>query len=253
MFGTLSKWRERRALRRHPILEPAWQYALAHCAPARRLPASAQARLRVLATLLLREKSFEPVQGLKLTDDMRALLVTQACIPIINLGLSWYAGWHAFVIYPGLFVPERQSVDAAGVVHRHRHVMAGESWQRGPVILSWEDVMQPGDPPGHNVVIHECAHKLDMQNGEANGFPPLHRDMDRARWSQVFHAAYAQLQRSRATGEPLPMDAYGLQNPAEFFAVASEVFFEASTVLQTSLPDVYRQLCLFYRQNPAET
>ncbi|HVA54548.1 MAG TPA: M90 family metallopeptidase [Gammaproteobacteria bacterium] len=253
MFGNLSKWRERRALRRHPILEPAWQHALAHCAPARRLPVSAQARLRVLATLLLREKSLEPVQGLKLTDDMRALLVTHACIPIINLGLSWYAGWHSFVIYPGLFVPERQSVDAAGVVHRHRNVLAGESWQRGPVILSWEDVMQAGDPPGHNVVIHECAHKLDTQNGEANGFPPLHLEMDKARWSQVFLSAYTQLQIMNAAGEPLPMDAYALQNPAEFFAVASEVFFEAPRVLQNSMPDLYQQLCLFYRLNPTGT
>lgn len=231
-------------------MEPAWQYALAHCAPARRLPTSAQARLRVLATLLLCGKSLEPVQRLELTENMRALLAAHACLPILNLGIGWYAGWHAFVIYPGLFVPERLSVDAAGVVHRNRHVMAGESWQRGPVILSWEDVMQAGGPPGHNVVIHECAHKLDMQNGDANGFPPLHREMDRARWSQVFHSAFTQLQRMRAAGEPLPMDAYGLQNPAEFFAVASEVFFETPAILQSSMPDLYRQLCLFYRRDP---
>ncbi len=250
MLGYFRKWRERRVLRRHPVLEPAWQHALAHCAPARRLSASAQVRLRVLATLLLREKSFEPVQGLKFTDEMRALLAAHACLPILNLDLDWYAGWHSFVIYPGLFMPERQSVDAAGVVHRHRHVLAGESWQRGPVILSWEDVMQAGDPPGHNVVIHECAHKLDMLNGEANGFPPLHVEMDRARWSQIFQSAYMQLQRSHAAGEPLPMDAYALQNPAEFFAVASEAFFEIPAELQAALPEVYRQLCLFYRQDP---
>lgn len=247
MFGTLSKWRESRILKRHPILEPAWQHALAYCAPARRLPISVQVRLRLLATLLLRKKSFEPVQGLKLTDDMRALLAAHACLPILNLGIDWYAGWHAFVIYPGLFMPERQSVDAAGVVHRQRHIMAGESWHRGPVILSWEDVMQAGDPPGHNVVIHECAHKLDMQNGEANGFPPLHVEMDRARWSQVFRSAYIQLQMMHTAGEPLPMDAYGLQSPAEFFAVASEVFFEAPAALRNSMPGLYQQLCLFYR------
>jgi MtfA peptidase len=250
MFVNFRKWREARTLKRHPILEPAWQYALAHCAPARRLPASTQSRLRVLATLLLREKSLEPVQGLKLTDDMRALLATHACLPILNLGLDWYAGWHSFVIYPGLFMPERQSVDAAGVVHRQRHVLAGESWQRGPLILSWEDVMQAGDPPGHNVVIHECAHKLDIQNGEANGFPPLHAEMNPARWSQIFNSAYTQLHRQYAAGEPLPIDAYALQNPAEFFAVASEVFFEAPRILQDVMPDVYQQLCLFYRQNP---
>ena len=88
MLGYFRKWRERRVLRRHPVLEPAWQHALTHCAPARRLSASAQVRLRVLATLLLREKSFEPVQGLKLTDEMRALLAAHACLPILSLGLD---------------------------------------------------------------------------------------------------------------------------------------------------------------------
>ncbi len=250
MLGYFRKWRERRILQRHPILEPAWQYALAHCTPARRLSATAQARLRVLATFFLRDKSLEPVQGLELTEDMRTLLATHACLPIINLGLSWYAGWHSIVIYPDLFAPNRQTVDAAGVVHHHRSVMAGESWQRGPVILSWEAVMQAGSPPGHNVAIHEFAHKLDMLNGEANGFPPLHMEMDMARWTQVFHAAYAQLQSLRNMGEPLPINVYALENPAEFFAVASEAFFETPAEFQAALSEVYQQLCLFYRQNP---
>ncbi|MGH8280833.1 MAG: zinc-dependent peptidase [Gammaproteobacteria bacterium] len=250
MNWNLKYWRERRILKRHPILESEWQHALTHCGPARRLGASAQAHLRTLATLFLHGKTLEPVQGLELTADMRALLATHACLPILNLGLKWYAGWHSVVLYPGLFAPKRQSVDAAGVVHHHRSILAGESWQRGPLILSWEDVLQAGNSPGHNVVIHECAHKLDMQNGEANGFPPLHMEMDKARWSRVFHAAYAQLQTLYAAGEPLPLDAYGLQNPAEFFAVGSEVFFETPAVLQRHLPDMYQELCLFYRRDP---
>ena len=181
---------------------------------------------------------------------MRTLLAAHACLPILNLGLDWYSGWHAFVIYPGLFVPDRQTVDAAGVVHRHRKVMAGESWQRGPVILSWEDVLQAGTPPGHNVIIHECAHKLDMQNGEANGFPPLHREMDRTGWSKTFQAAYALVYKLHETGEPLPINPYGLESPAEFFAVSSETFFQAPAMLRDGLPDVYRQLRLFYRCDP---
>ncbi|MDE2235994.1 MAG: zinc-dependent peptidase [Gammaproteobacteria bacterium] len=250
MFKSIGKWREHRALKRHPIQESAWGFALAHCAAASRLSPGAQARLRVLATLLLRDKSMEPVQGLKLDENMRTLLAAHACLPILNLGLKWYSGWHAFVIYPGLFVPDRQTVDATGVVHRHRTVIAGESWQRGPLILSWEDVLQAGTPPGHNVVIHECAHKLDMQNGEANGFPPLHREMDRAGWSKTFQAAYTLLYRLHETGEPLPINPYALQNPAEFFAVTSETFFQAPVILRDSLPDVYRQLCAFYRRDP---
>ena len=250
MFRQLSHWRERRTLKRHPIGEPSWQYALTHCAPARRYAASAQARLRVLATLFLHNKFLEPVQGLQLDDGSRALLAAHACVPILNLGLKWYRGWHSVVLYPGLFVPERQFLDAAGVVHHSRRVMAGESWQQGPLILSWESVMQTGVPPGHNVVIHEFAHKLDMLNGEANGFPPLHRDMNKRRWTQVFHAAYDRMQNWYALGHVLPLDAYALENPAEFFAVASEAFFETPHGLRDRLADVYRQLSLFYRQNP---
>ena len=250
MFGKLGKWHERHILKRHPITEPAWQHALAHCAPARRLSASAQARLRVLATLFLRDKSLEPVQGLQLDDRMRALLATHACIPILNLGLKWYRGWHGVVLYPDLFVPERQFVDAAGVVHHDQRIMAGESWQQGPLILSWESVLQAGTPPGHNVVIHEFAHKLDMLNGEANGFPPLHRNMRRGDWTRAFEHAYAELSRRQQSGKAAPLDPYGLENPGEFFAVASELFFEEPRALRDFSPDLYQQLALFYRQDP---
>ncbi|MGH8362246.1 MAG: zinc-dependent peptidase, partial [Gammaproteobacteria bacterium] len=116
MLTFLRHWRERSILKRRPIGERAWRQALDHCAPAHRLGASAQARLRVLATLFLAEKSLEPVQGLQLGDGMRTLLAAHACIPILNLGLKWYRGWHGVVIYPGLFIPNRQFVDEAGVV-----------------------------------------------------------------------------------------------------------------------------------------
>ncbi|MDE2069698.1 MAG: zinc-dependent peptidase [Gammaproteobacteria bacterium] len=251
MLTFLRQWRERSILKRRPIGERAWRQALDHCAPARRLSASAQARLRVLATLFLAEKSLEPVQGLRLDDGMRVLLAVHACIPILNLGLKWYRGWHGVVLYPGLFIPNRQFVDAAGVVHHDHRVMAGESWQQGPLILSWESVMQAGTPPGHNVVIHEFAHKLDMLNGEANGFPPLHPDMRRGEWTRAFKQAYAALQRAWQAGEITVLDPYGLENPGEFFAVASEAFFETPVILRTHLPELYRQLCLFYRQDPS--
>jgi len=127
--------------------------------------------------------------------------------------------------------------------------MAGEAWGRGPVILSWADVLS-GKKPGHNVVIHEMAHKLDMLNGDANGFPPLHRRMDRRVWSRVFSSAWDRLQEEQRNGAELPIDPYALESPAEFFAVASEQFFEAPANLREHLPDVYRQLEQFYRQHP---
>jgi Mlc titration factor MtfA (ptsG expression regulator) len=118
------------------------------------------------------------------------------------------------------------------------------------VILSWESVTEAGDPPGHNVVIHEMAHKLDMLNGEPNGFPPLHPRMSQRSWSKAFDAAYRELERRDRRGEPLPLDPYGLEDPGEFFAVTSEMFFESPKELKAFSPELYRQLSLFYRQEP---
>lgn len=250
MLDKLRNWRVRRIVARHPLPEPLWQAALARCAPARRLGASDQAALRVLATLFLEQKSLEPVQGLELGDADRVLLAAHACIPILKLGLDWYDGWHSIVVYPDAFVPRRTHTDAAGVEHPTRTALAGEAWVRGPVILSWADVVDAGRKPGHNVVVHEMAHKLDMLNGDANGFPPLHRRMDRRAWSAAFSDAWDRLRDDRNNGLALPIDPYALESPAEFFAVASEQFFETPAVLQQHLPEIYRQLELFYRQHP---
>ena len=250
MFDTIRTWRARRIVARRPIAEPLWQDALRRCAPARRLGASDQAALRVLATLFLERKSLEPVQGLELGDADRVLLAAHACMPILKLGLDWYDGWHSVIVYPDAFIPRRTHTDEAGVVHETRSIMAGEAWGRGPVILSWADVLEAGNTPGHNVVIHEMAHKLDMLNGEANGFPPLHRRMDRRAWTRVFSDAFKRLRGDDRHGLPVPIDPYGLENEAEFFAVVSEAFFETPAALRQELPEVYRQLERFYRQDP---
>ncbi len=250
MFDKIRNWRVRRIVARHPIAESLWHDALQRCAPARRLGASDQATLRVLATLFLESKSVEPARGLQLDDADLVLLATHACVPIVKLGLDWYDGWHSVIVYPDVFIPHREKMDAAGVVHQTNTVMAGEAWGRGPVILSWTDVLNAGKKPGHNVVVHEMAHKLDMLNGDANGFPPLHRRMDRRVWSRVFSSAWDRLQDARRNGADLPIDPYGLESPAEFFAVVSEQFFESPATLREHLPDVYRQLEQFYRQHP---
>lgn len=250
MFNKFRKWRIRRLVARRPIAEGLWREALRRCAPARHLGASDQATLRVLATLFLDRKSVEPVQGLHLDDADRVLLATHACLPILKLDIDWYDGWHSVIVYPDAFIPRRQQVDAAGVVHQTNAALAGEAWGRGPVILSWADVLKIGQRPGHNVVIHEMAHKLDMLNGDANGFPPLHRRMDRRVWSQVFSTTWDRMKALQSSGVELPIDPYALENPAEFFAVASEMFFDEPSALRQDLPDVYRQLEQFYRQHP---
>jgi Mlc titration factor MtfA (ptsG expression regulator) len=250
MFNKIRNWRIRRIVARHPIAESLWQDALQRCAPARRLGASDQAALRVLATLFLERKSLEPVKGLRLDDANLVLLATHACIPILKLGMDWYDGWGSIIVYPDAFIPRRPKIDAAGVVHQNDTLLAGEAWGRGPVILSWANVLDAGKKPGRSVIIHEMAHKLDMLNGDANGFPPLHRRMDRPAWSRVFSSAWNRLKEEQRNGSELPIDPYALESPAEFFAVASEQFFEAPATLREHLPDVYEQLEQFYRQHP---
>lgn len=250
MFPFLDRWRERRILKRHPIAGPDWRATVSRSAPLRRLDASDQARLRVMATLLLHDKSVEPVQGLELSSADRAWLAALTCLPVLKLGLRWYREWHSIVVYPDAFVPERQHVDEAGVVHQHRTPLSGEAWEQGPVILAWEEVARAGATPGHNVVIHEMAHKLDMLNGDANGFPPLHARMSRRIWVRVLGGAFRQLEQRVNAGYPPPLDPYGLESPGEFFAVASEAFFETPRMLRNFSPELYQQLSLFYRQRP---
>ena len=250
MFNKIRNWRIRRLVARRPIAEGLWRDALRRCSPARRLGASDQASLRVLATLFLDRKSLEPTKDLQLDDADRVLLAAHACVPILKLGLDWYDGWHSVIVYPAAFMPRRQRTDAAGVVHETNTILAGEAWGRGPVIVSWADVLNVGQKPGHNVVIHEMAHKLDMLNGDANGFPPLHHRMNRHVWWQVFSSAWDRLQDQQRNGVELPIDSYALESPAEFFAVASEQFFEGPAKLREHLPEVYRQLEQFYRQHP---
>lgn len=207
-------------------------------------------RLRGLAASFVRDKSINGAAGLELTDDMRLLIAAQACLPVLNLGLEYYEGWHEVIVYPAEFVPVHEYTDEAGVVHTTRHPLAGEAWPQGPVILSWEDASRSGDVDGVNIVIHEMAHKLDMRNGPADGFPPLHREMRAQDWTRAFTAAWEDFTARVDAGEETAIDPYAAEHPAEFFAVLSEAFFEIPDVLLDCYPQVYRQLAAFYRQEP---
>ena len=147
-------------------------------------------RLRYLTILFLHEKHFSAAHGLALDDAMRLHVAVQACTLILNLGMDYYRGWSEIIVYPAEFVPRHQYTDEMGIVHQGDQSYAGEAWLHGPVILSWADIAQAEYPDGVNVVIHEFAHKLDMLNGGANGYPPLHKGMSRPAWVQVFSAAY---------------------------------------------------------------
>ncbi len=208
-------------------------------------------RLRRLSTLFLHEKVFEGADGLSLTDGMREVIAVQACLPVLNLGLDWYENWKTVVVVPDVFVEEHTAFDEAGVAHEWDEDKSGESWDTGPVLLSWKDVEASGWGEGYNVVIHEAAHRLDLLDGAAHGRPALHEGMDPVEWHQVFAAAYEDLKRKTSRRRKgTRIDAYAVEDDGEFFAVTSEYFFESPEVLRSEYPEVYRLLSTFYRQDP---
>lgn len=250
MFGLseiLTRWRSRR----DPLPSSLWQHALARHAYAQKLPKVDQARLRALASLFLHTKAIDPVAGIRITDAMRAELALRAAVPILNLGLDWYRNWYAVVVYPGDFRVRREFVDDDGVVHEGLDELCGESLAQGPMVISWQAVDEDAAAPGYDVVAHECAHKIDLLSGDANGCPPLHAGMNPAHWTMAFDSAFEALNNLLDRDEEPSIDPYAASDPAEFFAVATEVFFTAPQPLASDFPAVYEQLRIFYRQDPA--
>ena len=238
--------------KRSEVTDPVWQ-TVRHSLPIVATLAEPDAvKLRELTDAFLRTKSMEEAGGFELDDESRVVVAAQACIPILALGIDAYSGWRSVVVYPGGFMSRGTSVDESGIEHEWEEARSGESWFRGPIVLSWEDVAASGRLEGYNVVIHEMAHKLDMLNGDANGFPPLHADMDGATWYRVFSEAFEDLDARVEAGEETDIDEYAAEEPGEFFAVTSEYFFEAPDVLFECYPKVYAELRAFYRQDPLE-
>ncbi len=250
MFGLFQRWRRRRRLERARLPEAEWRATVANLPVLAGLTTAELERLRDLATLFLAEKALEPAGGLELTPAMGPLIAAQACLPILKLGLDYYRDWSAVILYPEGFLAHHEYTDANGLVHSVHRPLIGEAWERGPVILSWADIVGTLDQPGLNVVIHEMAHKLDMLTGAVNGLPPLHRGMAVEDWSGALSSAYAHLSREADRGRPTALDPYAADSPAEFFAVASEAFFETPAVVADAYPEVYQQLRAFYRQDP---
>jgi Mlc titration factor MtfA (ptsG expression regulator) len=246
---SIKTWRRQRLLRRHSLPDGLWQQTLAETAALQGLNAVESERLRALTLLFLHEKRFEPQEGLELDLGARLLIGAQACLPVLNLDLDYYRGWSTLIVYPDSFWVLHEIVDEAGILHSWREPRSGEAWPEGPVVLSWADILANG--AGFNVVIHELAHKLDMLNGDADGFPRLHRDMSQKLWTNSFSRAYRDLTEQVEAGLEPVFDPYAAENPGEFFAVISEAFFELPQLLRGEYPHVYTQLKAFYRQDPA--
>jgi len=214
-----------------------------------RLPADLQQQLKGHIQVFLAEKPFIGCGGQVITDELRVTIAAQACLLLLGQPRpGYYPQLREVLVYPGAFVVDRVQPQGGGVVHEQRQALAGESWSQGRVILAWAEVLSGAADPtdGRNVVIHEFAHQIDQDKGVANGQPWRATRGQRRRWAAVMGEALAQLRH-----EPSALiSAYGATEPAEFFAVVSELFFEQPQALAAEAPAVYRELALLYQVNP---
>jgi Mlc titration factor MtfA (ptsG expression regulator) len=213
-------------------------------------------RLRDLVRIFIAEKRWEGCGGLALGDEIRVTIAAHACLLVMNLPHELYRNVHTILVYPSTVVPTPRSIRAFEIPMRPVEgpvPILGQAQQRGPVVLVWDAVERTGRHPesGHNVVYHEFAHKLDMLDGCADGTPPLHGRAEYARWVRVCGREYEALRGRASRGKGGLLDAYGATNEAEFFAVATEHFFDQPTALRRRHPELYGVLQEFYRQDPA--
>lgn len=246
----LRRWRRAR-LAQAPF-PAAWRAILRHRVPiVQRLPADLRLQLQQLVARFVAEVPVVGCAGQAVDDEVRVTIAAQAGLLLLNRG-GGFEGLTEVLVYPGAFAVDRVHTGADGVQHAQRAALAGESHGRGAVVLSWQDVLEGAADPadGRNVVIHEFAHRLDQDNGAANGAPWLGPRSRYDEWAQVLGSEYAALQARVAAGEAGLVPAYGATDPAEFFAVVSELYFECPMALKREHPALYAQLGRVYRTDP---
>lgn len=251
MFG--FRRRRRKRLRERPF--PAdWLVILEHnVAYYRLLTPAEQAELRGHIQVFLSEKTFEGCGGLTITDEIRVTIAAQACVLLLGRPTDYYPKLHTILVYPSRYLVTHRIPLAGGVVLEGTHQRLGESWHRGPVVLSWDDVRRGAADvhDGENVVFHEFAHQLDSESGAVEGAPVLPRRSMYIAWARVLGREYNDLIENLKRDRDTVIRAYGATSPAEFFAVVTEAFFEQPVRLKLRHPELYEQFAQFYQQDPA--
>ncbi len=250
MLQAFTEWRRRRTAR--ASFPAAWLGVLRERIPYYRLLTEQEQReLRRLIRVFLAEKTFEGCGGLEMTDEIRVTIAAQACILLLNRAHDYYPGLRSILVYPSSYTAPSEFVDDAGIVHEGDEHRLGEAWLRGAIILSWDDVRRDASDfaDGRNVTLHEFAHQLDQQDGSFDGAPLLERGHYRS-WARVLMREYRALGEAADRGQATLLDQYGASDPAEFFAVVTEAFFECPEALQSRHPELYAELKKFYRQDP---
>jgi Mlc titration factor MtfA (ptsG expression regulator) len=251
MFGFKDRRRAKIASRPFPEV---WLVLLKKNVPLyARLPEVDQEELKRHILVFMAEKRFEACSGLRMTDQIKITIAAHACILLLHRKTDYYPGLKSILVYPRAYIAANVRHFGTGVVLESDDVRLGESWHHGSVVLSWDDVRRSAADvhDGQNVVLHEFAHQLDSSGGRGDNTPVLHDRSSFVAWARALGEDFENFRRAIEEDREEVLDEYGATDPAEFFAVATECFFEIPKDLQRIYPRLYEELKRFYQQDPA--
>jgi Mlc titration factor MtfA (ptsG expression regulator) len=247
-----KKWRRKRIMQR-PFPQE-WLSIIEGRVPFyRRLSLLDKEELRGHILVFMAEKHFFGCGGLNITDEIKVTIAAQACILLLHRQTDYYPGLNSILVYPAAYIAKETRYLESGIVEEGYDIRLGESWRHGSVVLSWDDVRRDSADihDGHNVVFHEFAHQLDSSEGRGDSSMVLQQRSTFIAWARVLHKNYVKLQQDLSANRATLLGSYAGKDPAEFFAVATEYFFERPKDLQKTYPDLYQELSNFYHQSPA--
>ncbi|NWF59564.1 MAG: zinc-dependent peptidase [Fischerella sp.] len=247
--------KQRRNRFKHRPFPPLWNAIIENNFPIYpRLSPDERRRLQGHIQVFLAEKQFIGCKGLQVTEEMKLTIAAVACLLLLNERGEYFPKLRSILIYPSIYIVNETVATGDYVVEERRVARLGESWSKDQVILSWEQVQQDTRnwSDGHNVILHEFAHQLDQEDGKAEGVPILPRKSDYPIWARVMTEEYQQLCSDVQRGIKSVIDNYGATNPAEFFAVATETFFEKPQQLLKQHPSLYELLQRYYQLDPVQ-
>lgn len=218
-----------------------------------KLPKSLQKQLQGHIQVFLAEKQFIGCQGFKITEEVKLAIAAQACLLLLNEREEYYPKLYSILVYPSIFIVNRTTSFQVYLEEEQKQILSGESWGKGgQVILSWDDIRWDIQnwKDGRNVVLHEFAHQLDQEDGQTDGVPILKCQSDYLTWAKVFNQEYHKFCNQIEKGKKTVINEYGATNSAEFFAVATETFFEKPQQLYKKHPQLYEVLKNYYKLDP---
>lgn len=246
MIATIRRWFSRTAPEFDPTWEPILRSGYAHWST---LDDNERERMRMLITRFIHDNDWEAANGMDVTTEVQVIVSAQAAMLLLGLEIDEYFDVSSIIMHKSTVRLRGTRRGAAGTMTDGVHHLAGQATPQGPVVLSWSAAKRGAARPerGENVVYHEFAHRLDMLDGITDGTPPLGSDAAASRWTDVCTPAFERVQQGDSV-----LRGYAATNVAEFFAVATEAFFNRPEIVVENEPDLYAELRRFYGQHPAE-